>query len=143
LYRIVTRKCRIVRLFRACSDPSFYFVEWLFFLWESIGQYQQRLGSGTGFGTFGGGGERKGYFGITSEEEEPDTVSGNWEWWKIVPLCAVLTVVANGSTFAPALSSTCKGIGIDVKIWWGLFYSPFLTPPTAATGFFGHRDSLS
>jgi hypothetical protein len=42
----------------------FYVVKCLFFLWESIGQYQQRPGSGTGFGTFGGGGERKGDMGI-------------------------------------------------------------------------------
>jgi hypothetical protein len=44
--------------------PSFLHRKMPVFLWESIGQYQQRLGSGTGFGTFGGGGERKGNRGI-------------------------------------------------------------------------------
>jgi hypothetical protein len=34
------------------------------FLWENMGQYQQRPGSGTGFGTFGGGWERTADMGL-------------------------------------------------------------------------------
>jgi hypothetical protein len=40
------------------------------FLWESIGQFQQRPGSGTGFGTFGGGGGRKRDTGIRAGGEK-------------------------------------------------------------------------
>jgi hypothetical protein len=78
-----------------------------------MGQLERRLASGKGFGAFWGGGERKGGFGIMSEGGESRTVSGNREWCTTVPLCTVLTSVAKLSAFAPALSSTRKGIFFD------------------------------
>ena len=58
-------------------------------------------------------GKGKAVLGITLKDGESRTVSGNREWWATVPLCAVLTSVAKGYAFVPALSFTRSGISLD------------------------------
>jgi hypothetical protein len=59
------------KAFPGIPDTGFHVGKCPFFLWESIGQYQQRPGSGSCFGTFGRGRGRKGgiiFRGVSRQE---------------------------------------------------------------------------